>query len=325
MTSTKELAKDLVFWYLDNARPLPWRSKKDAYSIWLAEVMLQQTTTRAVIPYYERFLKKLPNIESLAKARLSTVYSLWAGLGYYSRARNLHKAAKSIVKLGGFPKTHEELKKLPGFGEYTSRSVASFAFHENVGVLDGNVIRVLTRLYNLNIKWWESGPRKELQTLSDALVQAGSQSATMNHALMELGATICLPESPKCTLCPWHKDCQALKSKTIEAVPIKRPRRQKELWLWTPTLIQAKDGRYFFTNNKVTPFLRDSLLPPGTAKRISSRPKGFHFKHTITHHEIYVRIERRAKSRLANGVWLNDKEALKSSPFSLLKKVFHYA
>ncbi len=161
-------------WYRKNRRDLPWRHTRDPYSIWISETMLQQTTTQAVIPFYERFLKRFPDVRSLAAGRLEDVFEMWSGLGYYSRARNLHKAAKALAERR-FPRRFEELIELPGFGPYTARAVASLAFGQEAGVLDGNVIRVLSRVHDLAEEWWKTSGRKKLQTLSDAWVQ-GAQA-----------------------------------------------------------------------------------------------------------------------------------------------------
>ena len=142
----KSLHENLINWYLANRRPLPWRKDKNPYTIWISEVMLQQTTVAAVIPYFERFIERFPNQHTLAQAELSEVYEYWAGLGYYSRARNLHASAK-IISDSGFPEDYSQLIQLPGFGPYTARAVASLAFDQKVGVLDGNVIRVLSRVH----------------------------------------------------------------------------------------------------------------------------------------------------------------------------------
>src|SRR5262245_51375573 len=139
---------DLGHWFKENQRPLPWRLNRDPYRIWISETMLQQTTTTAVIPYFERFVKRFPDLQALARATVGEVVEAWAGLGYYSRARNLHKSAVALAAQGGFPSTAHELENFPGFGPYTSKAVASLAFDEAVGVVDGNVIRVLARLNN---------------------------------------------------------------------------------------------------------------------------------------------------------------------------------
>ena len=203
ITKDREL---LLEWFGHNQRDLPWRKNKDPYSVWLSEVMLQQTTVKAVIPYFNKFIKTFPKVERLAESSIEDIYELWAGLGYYSRARSLHKAAKEIVALGGFPTHHKDLLQLPGLGDYTARAVASIAFGEPVGVVDGNVIRVLSRRWNADWEWWKTGPKKEIQAIADLLASTENPSHT-NQGLMELGSTVCTPKSPTCFLCPWQKRC----------------------------------------------------------------------------------------------------------------------
>ncbi len=199
----KALHRNLINWYLENQRLLPWRMDRDPYKIWISEVMLQQTTVAAVIPYFEKFIQKFPTVQILASSKLEDVYEFWAGLGYYSRARNIHASAK-ILAISGFAKTHTELIKLPGFGPYTSRAVSSLAFNESVGVLDGNVIRVLSRVFAIKSEWWKPLHRIQLQNYSDQLAKYG-ESANLNQGLMELGATVCTPQKPLCPICPWKK------------------------------------------------------------------------------------------------------------------------
>ncbi|MFN8943830.1 MAG: A/G-specific adenine glycosylase, partial [Pseudobdellovibrionaceae bacterium] len=155
----------LKTWYLQNQRPLPWRKNQNPYAVWISEVMLQQTTVQAVIPFYERFLKRFPTVKSLADASLDDVYSYWSGLGYYSRARNIHSAAQ-IIAQNGFPQSYQQLMFLPGFGPYTARAVSSISFQENVGVVDGNVIRVISRVFGRNDDWWQNKQRDEYQKIA---------------------------------------------------------------------------------------------------------------------------------------------------------------
>ena len=199
MKATQQDILSLSKWYKKNLRPLPWRKDKDPYKIWISEIMLQQTTTTAVAPFFNRFIKKFPNVKTLAHAEIEDIYECWSGLGYYSRARNIHKAAKLIIKLKKFPQNYQELIQLPGIGPYTSRAIASIAFDEPVGVIDGNVIRVLTRKYNLPIEWWKTKERDLLQTIVDTYMHSQSPGM-MNQAIMELGSTICTPKNPKCIL-----------------------------------------------------------------------------------------------------------------------------
>ncbi len=244
---------------------------------------------------------------------------MWAGLGYYSRARNLHKAATQLAK-APFPKSYIDLLEYPGFGPYTARSVASLAFDESVGVLDGNVIRVLTRVNNLGTEWWKTAVRNLLQTLADEWVQNRS-SAEMNQALMELGATICLPQNPACLICPIHDDCESRKKGTVHLRPLKRPRRERELWVWEPSIIE-KRGRILICRSTSTPFLKNQWLLPGTAKRVKKTPKRFHFRHSITHHDIFVTIQN-SSAKLLNTPdqkWVLPSELSRHVPASLVQK-----
>ena len=218
------LQKKLLTWFEQNKRTLPWRQTKDPYKIWVSEVMLQQTTSKAVISYYTKFLKQFPNLTALSKANKKEVFSIWAGLGYYNRAENLIKAGKIIHKQNFFPKSYKDLLKLPGFGPYTARAVSSLAFEEPVGVLDGNVIRFLSRFYALEIEHWKLKERQKLQNLSSDWVQNQSPSK-MNQALMEIGALICASPKPLCLLCPLRKDCKAYKKNLQEKLPLKKTKK----------------------------------------------------------------------------------------------------
>ncbi|MCB0368811.1 MAG: A/G-specific adenine glycosylase, partial [Bdellovibrionales bacterium] len=232
MNLAKTVATHLSKWYLKNRRPLPWRAHKDPYAIWISEVMLQQTTVAAVIPYYERFISNFPTVKALANAPVEQVLENWSGLGYYSRARNLHKSAQ-ILATKGFPSSYLDLIELPGFGPYTSRAVSSIAFGENVGVLDGNVIRVLSRHFGIAEPWWETKVRKKFQDLVDQIVNKGN-SSVLNQALMELGATVCTPEKTLCVLCPLNKTCYALKKDEVQKFPLKKKKPKMLLWSYTP-------------------------------------------------------------------------------------------
>lgn len=275
----------LLSWYDKNKRKLPWRDSHDPYRIWVSEVMLQQTTVVAVLPFYEKFMKRFPTVQDLAGSSLEEVFSHWAGLGYYSRARNLHKAAQEFAAQG-FPKTYQELLEFKGLGPYTARAVASFAFNQKVGVLDGNVIRVLTRVYDLPLEWWKPKARQELQERVDALAQI-ERANDLNQALMELGATVCTPKNPACVLCPWVKKCLSRKNETIAIRPLSRPRKAKEVWIWKPKLIQ-RDGKIALVENDYAPFLKGQWIFPGEIAIETKPPKKFSFRHSITHHDIFV-------------------------------------
>ncbi|MBO9665277.1 MAG: A/G-specific adenine glycosylase [Bdellovibrio sp.] len=310
--------KDLIQWYKKNRRALPWRANKDPYRIWLSEVMLQQTTVVAVIPYFEKFLEKFPTVQDLAQAPEHEVLEAWAGLGYYSRARNLHKAAKALAE-GGFPKTAAELLELPGFGPYTSRAVASIAFGEKVGVLDGNVIRVLSRRYGLKLEWWNGKARNQLQDISDILSSFGS-SDSVNQGLMELGATVCTPQKVMCMLCPWNADCVAREKNLVEKLPLKKPRKESEVWVWKP-VVAIKDKKVALIANDYAPFLKGQMIFPGTIAMEDKKPKEFDVKHNITHHDIFIQIASKKAVTAKNVQWVELKNLKKVNPSSLLTKV----
>ena len=256
------LQKKLLSWFEKHKRSLPWRQTKDPYPIWISETMLQQTTSKAVIPYYKKFLKKFPNLEALAGSNIKQLYSVWAGLGYYKRADNLLKSARQIQKHKHFPKSYKELLNFPGFGPYTSRALSSLAFEEPVGVLDGNVIRFLSRFHALFLKSWHASERAELQAFSDLWVQK-QRPSQINQALMEIGSLICRSSEPLCLLCPLASHCQAFKAGLQERLPLKRPRKKVEFWYWRLYKIQ-KNLKWAFVKNKKLPFLKKSVYLPWT-------------------------------------------------------------
>lgn len=321
----KQLQTDhdrLLKWYQANQRPLPWRVNRDPYRVWLSEVMLQQTTVTAVIPYYEKFLQKFPTVKHLALAPSPDVMEAWAGLGYYSRARNLHKAAQSLHQQG-FPQTAAELLELPGFGPYTSRAVASIAFGENVGVLDGNVIRVLSRKYGLAIEWWNNKERAQLQNLSDELAFLG-QSDQINQGLMELGATICTPQKPACLLCPWSVSCVAFEEGKVLDLPLQKPRKKSEVWVWKVDLL-VKDKKLGLVKNDYAPFLKGQMIFPGEISKEKSKPKDYNARHSITHHDIFIQIRSKKSSNKKDITWVKADELKKINPSSLLSKTLKAA
>ncbi|MGH9583240.1 MAG: A/G-specific adenine glycosylase [Bryobacteraceae bacterium] len=198
---------NLLAWYGRHRRDLPWRRTSDPYAVWISEIMLQQTRVAAAIPYYERFLERFPDVAALACAPEPELLSCWAGLGYYHRARNLQKAARRIAEDGVFPASHEEIRKLPGIGDYTAAAVASIAFGLPHAAVDGNVLRVLSRVFNDATDIASQSGRKRFATLASTLL-ARSASGDFNQAMMELGATICLPKDPQCLLCPVADLCR---------------------------------------------------------------------------------------------------------------------
>ncbi len=229
MLHGRELAtfrKQLLVWFRQFQRDLPWRRTRDPYRVWLSEIMLQQTRVAAVIPYYERFLKRFPNLHALAAAPEEEVLRLWSGLGYYSRARNLQKAAQQIVAKheGEFPARLEDALALPGIGNYTAAAILSIAFEEKHAVLDGNVARVLARLGAVRGDLRASRRWQELQESADAYLGTKSPG-DWNQAMMELGATLCAPKSPRCLLCPVAQFCEGHKLGIADFLPEKRKKR----------------------------------------------------------------------------------------------------
>lgn len=204
---------------------MPWRQTRDPYRIWLSEVMLQQTRVDQAQPYYERFVHRYPTVEDLADAPIDDVLRTWEGLGYYSRARNLHRAARNIVAEhgGALPSTYEAMRALPGVGPYTAAAVLSIAFDQPYAVLDGNVARVLTRVFTIGDDVKATSTRKRLQALADTLI-APDRPGVFNEAMMELGATVCTPVSPSCPRCPLRACCGALAKGEPTAYPVSRKR-----------------------------------------------------------------------------------------------------
>jgi len=310
--SLKKDHSTLLNWYLENHRPLPWRQDRDPYKIWISEIMLQQTTVTAVVPFFERFMKLFPNVEALASAPLELVLEAWSGLGYYTRARNLHKAAM-ILAAQGFAKSHSQLIELPGLGPYTSRAISSIAFDEKVGVLDGNVIRILSRRYGWKLEWWKTKERETLQKRSDELAAFG-HSSSFNQAMMELGATVCTPQSPRCLLCPWQTSCVARLTHQVKQIPLSKPKRENEFWAYKPVW-SFDQGRVLLTSEHEAPFLKNQLLFPGSFSRLLKKPTHFDLRHSITHHDIYIQIDYKKKTSIAKS------KSLKSSTKTRTKKV----
>ena len=215
----------LLEWFRENGRSLPWRETKDPYAIWLSEIILQQTRIEQGHPYWKRFMRHWPRVEDLAAATEDEVLREWQGLGYYSRARNLHFAAKQVVALGHFPDTLEDIRKLKGVGDYTAAAIASFAFDIPAAVVDGNVYRVLSRYYGIETPINTTEGKKVFAVLAQSLIeelpQKKSLSSQYNQAIMDFGAIQCTPQSPRCLLCPLMESCEALRSGRVGQLPVK--------------------------------------------------------------------------------------------------------
>lgn len=215
-----EFANTIISWFQENGRALPWRETKDPYAIWLSEIILQQTRIAQGWEYWERFMAQYPKVEELAAASEDEVLRLWQGLGYYSRARNLHAAAKQIVALGKFPDTLEDIKALKGVGDYTAAAIGSFAFDIPAAVVDGNVYRVLSRYFGIDTPINSTQGKKEFAALAQSLIPA-SDAVAYNQGMMDFGAIQCTPQSPKCLLCPLAETCVALREGRVEELPVK--------------------------------------------------------------------------------------------------------
>lgn len=261
-------AGPLVGWYKKEKRALPWRYTHDPYAIWISEIMLQQTRVEAVVAYYRRFLEAFPTVQALADAPQENVLKVWEGLGYYSRARNLQKAAQTIVYTlsGAFPNTYEALRRLPGVGEYTGGAIASIAFGEAVPAIDGNVKRVASRL--LGIRENMNQPtvlRLIRQTLTDA-IPAGKASQ-FNQALMELGATVCIPRAPRCDRCPLRDFCDAYAAGDADGLPVIDRKKPPETVEMAVCLITYKDQILLFKRRER---LLHGLYVFGLAENVSA-------------------------------------------------------
>lgn len=215
-------SKILNNWYSVNKRSLPWRETNNPYFIWLSEIILQQTQVSQGLPYYEAFIKQFPTVFELASANESEVLKLWQGLGYYSRARNLHFTAKHVVDIfnGEFPNSYKELLKLKGVGDYTASAIASICFNEVTAVVDGNVYRVLSRYFGIDTPINSTKGIKEFKTLAQELIDV-KDPATFNQAIMEFGATQCRPKNPNCMFCPFKDSCIAFNKGKIDELPVK--------------------------------------------------------------------------------------------------------
>ena len=216
-------SKKLINWYSVNKRSLPWRNTKDPYKIWLSEIILQQTQVKQGLPYYNKFIDRYPNVGSLSDSKEQDVLKNWEGLGYYSRARNLHKTSKLVVEdyKSQFPKTYDELIKLPGIGDYSASAISSFSNDEVRPVLDGNVYRFISRLFGISTVINTSGSLKEFKILLNKLICVNNPS-DFNQAIMEFGALVCKPKTPNCQNCIYNKLCFSFKNKVVFDFPVKK-------------------------------------------------------------------------------------------------------
>jgi A/G-specific adenine glycosylase len=287
-----EIARRLLAWYRHGHRDLPWRRTPDPYAVWVSEIMLQQTRAQTVIPYFERFLERFPTVERLAAAEDEEALSLWSGLGYYSRARNLLRAARAIAAAGAFPRDYESIRALPGVGDYTAAAIASMAFGIPRAAVDGNALRVIARVENDWSNIGAAGARERLRTVAGEWLPRRAPG-DFNQALMELGATVCLPRHPRCAECPLEPGCAARAAGTAASLPVK-PRPAIPVYLERALLVVRKARRVLLRRGSVAGFW-DLPTPedlPGARRRAFLGS----FRHSVTHHRYHFAV-------FQAGVW----------------------
>ncbi len=271
------IAKSLETWYQKAKRPMPWRLSPSPYMCWLSEIMLQQTTYSGALPYYERFLKQFPSVQSLAQADESAVLKAWEGLGYYARARNLHKAARMIVETG-FPSDAQGWASLPGIGPYTAAALASVLNGEPIPVVDGNVARVFARYWMLSDDFKKLPPREKLATRLLPEIKRAKVPGDFNQAMMELGALICTPTSPDCGACPLKKTCAARRAGAQADYPIKAPKKAIPVRKARVVIIKDHQGRVLLVQNKDGGLLKGLWELPTVEEGASVSHTFSHFK-----------------------------------------------
>ncbi len=248
--SANNFSKKIIDWYEENKRSLPWRLTRDPYKVWLSEIILQQTRIVQGLPYYLSFEKNFPDVKSLARAPEDKVLRLWQGLGYYSRARNLHACAKKIVAdyNGQFPASYEALKELPGIGSYTAAAIASISFREPVAVVDGNVFRVLARVFGIDKDIASNEGKKYFFAKANELIPS-DQPDVFNQAVMEFGALHCTPQNPKCESCPFNRSCVANQRNLQKLLPVKSPKQKVKKRYFT-YLVIGHEGKFLMRKRK---------------------------------------------------------------------------
>ncbi len=341
-----QLRRRMLAWYDRGHRALPWRADPgvtpDPYRVWLSEIMLQQTTVATVIPYFEAFLVRWPSIAKLAGADLDEVLHAWQGLGYYARARNMHACACAVIRDHGgrFPDTEEALRRLPGIGAYTAAAIAAIAFGRRAAPVDGNIIRVLARLYALGEPL--PGVRTRVQALAQALMPAG-RPGDFAQALMDLGATVCTPRKPACGECPWRRACAANRDGTPEAYPVKARKSPRPTRRGVAFWAVRDDGAVLLRRRPETGLLGGMMEIPSTEWRqapwllpearalapVATRWRSLPgiVRHTFTHFhlELTVLSGRIADGDGLDGVWCPPGRLSDHALPTLMKKVARHA
>lgn len=311
VASPEAMQASLLAWYAAVRRDLPWRRTRDPYAIWLSETMLQQTRVTTVIPYYQRFLRELPTVAALAEASEDRVLVLWSGLGYYRRARMLHAAAKEIARDHGghLPRGSTELRRLSGVGAYTAGAVASIAFGERAAVVDGNVARVLARLYAIEGDLKGSRVRARLWQIAERLVPEGpGDPGDWNQALMELGATVCLPRVPRCDECPVRASCVARAAGLAHELPTTSPKRRLRI-VRSVAIVLASRKAVLLARRRAGALFGGLWEPPGIearevetlaarlGRRVDDLERAGQVIHVLSHRQMKVEVLRGALGR----------------------------
>lgn len=283
---------ELYRWYEANKRILPWRETEDPYKIWLSEIILQQTRVAQGLDYYLRFIDRFPSVQDLAAASEDEVLLLWQGLGYYSRARNLHKAAKQIIR---FPKTFEELRRLPGVGEYTAGAIASFAYNLPYVAMDGNVYRVLSRLFDDDTVFDTEAGKRHFHALDEQLLDR-ENARLFNSAIMEFGALYCVPQNPDCEVCALQRFCLAKAHNTVNLLPLRKPKNKLKVRHLNYVIYIDKAGNTLIhqrTEKDIWQHLWEFVLEhPNNSKPV--KLSTLNFTHILSHQRIEAsfRVER---------------------------------
>ena len=321
---TSDFALKIEPWYLQHKRDLPWRQTTNPYYIWLSEIILQQTRVEQGRAYYERFIQAFPTVHELANAPEESVMLLWQGLGYYSRARNLHKAARQIALLGGFPSDYKSILSLPGVGPYTAAAIASFAFGQPYAVLDGNVFRVLSRYFGIETPIDTTVGKKEFAALSEELLDR-KRPSLYNQAIMDFGAVVCKPSGADCALCPLHDSCVAYERNRVQLLPVKgkkimpRTRWFSYICICSPeedVLICKREGNDIWKGLYQFPLVESSAeLPLSSLQQQFPRGKWSllrrGFVHQLTHQRLVVnfyRLDLSGKDTSLHGIWVKRAE-----------------
>jgi len=312
----KLFSAKLLTWYDKEQRSLPWRTMiKNPYHTWLSEIMLQQTTVGTVIPYFNRFINKWPRVEDLAAASLDEVLTEWQGLGYYSRARSLHRCASELSVR--FPSTIEELVKLPGIGPYTAAAIASIGFNQKAAAVDGNVIRVMSRYLSIA----KPKPVEEVTSKLQAFLPE-TRCGDFTQALMELGALVCRPKNPQCEICPLHGECKAYAYDEVEKYPLKIMKLKIPTRYATAYIVQRKDGAILLRKRPLKGLLGGMMEVPTTPwDSIKTETHKTHVKHTFTHFHLEMDVRCREDSSAFEGIWVLPEDLKNYALPTVMKKV----